>query len=99
MRILPADLYAASIRLFPVPIENEDPVAARILEEGSFRDNHRLRRLTEFEIDVIRLPTPNVIRTFAGKHKIRPKLPVTNLGIYLTYRQREVSPLAIERGR
>ena len=82
---------------FAIGVEDEDPVSARVLEEGALRDDHALGRLPQLEVDIIGLSAADVVGALAGKDEVRAKLPVAHLGIDLAYREAEIGPLPLER--
>ena len=98
LRILPSDLDFASESFFTVCRQDEYPTASGALVECPARDQQRLDGLSEFEVNVIGLPRPDVVGALAFEMEIDLELSALHFRVDLRDFQTEFDSLPFEFG-
>ena len=80
-------------------IHHEDPLATCCLEEGAPRDQHRLRGLPQFEVQVVGLAGADRLRMGRLEGEGRAELTLAHLRIDLAHPQGIALTVPLEGGR
>lgn len=96
--VLTSDADLAAVCFLAVLVEDENPVAARHLEERSFRDEDALGRFAQLQIDIIRLSAADIFGAVAFEDKVGAETSFAHFGVDFAHLEAERCSLPFEGG-